>query len=1589
MASNDKHSDQHVDQYADDFVHGLLSEADAETFTRHCEQCTDCKAAHDRAIERKETLQELPRHVASDSLIRAVLEKTAVTAARRPSRFAKARKLRWKLYWGTVASAAIVILVCHTYYGTLRPSPHDLRVYGQRTLDAGANESLRVMLLNQETESPVENAEVQIELRSLDSQLQTRLASFSTDRYGSASPELQIPDWPAGQYRLVVSAQSGWREDVVDRRIELRRAGKLMLTSDKPVYQPGQIIHLRCLSLSIPDRKPMAGQIAEFTIRDPKGNLIYKQRTPTSRFGLASADCPLASELNHGNYQIACSIDKTTSDLTVEVRPYELPKFRIDASTDRTYYAPGEMVRLRVDAKYFFGKPVMGNVDARVYTTGVPIAEIGTFTESLNSEGEAELSFRLPERFAGLPVHAGDMGIAIDVRVTDPAGQQHERTIRTTATVKPLRIEVVHESGQVVPGVANRLYLFASYADGRPARVRISIGGFAEEIATNQLGLAVIESTPQDDSRPLRIQAVDENGLVANAEFTLRVDRDRDRFIMRTDRVVYDGGDTVLISVFGGGNQPVFIDLLKDGQTLLTRTVDVVDGAGQLALDLPAELSGNLRLCGYRFTTLDSPRLKTQPIVVRSASQVKLTATLDANEYRPGDRATVQFQLSDQDGRPAVGAVSLAVVDEAVFSVTSQRPGMEQAFFELDSELLEPGYVLYSSLPNDDLDTRPIDYELVRQATRARAHQVNTVQRNRLRNRIGSQRQFEEMMRTNSLGQVARQLDVTEEVARGVMTGAVPHSLSARTYPSKLSQSRSVRRSAGQVIVVSWLVFGLFTLSGSIVFFSRSLVQAIFIFAALFVLGLLLLPASNVARDAARMYANTGVGSATLDGENSDGLRGEVGEASIRLRQWFPETLLWRPEIITDEQGRIAIDVPLADSITDWRLTASAVTETGILGATNQKIRVFQPFFVDVNLPVALTRHDEVAVPVVVYNYHSQAQAIELTLDDSPWFELLDEPTRRIQAEPGEVRSEYFRIRVTKVGRHELTITALGDNGIGDAVKRTVQVEPNGQRVEEVVSGSFVTSMDMPLVVEADAVAGSVQSVVKIYPNSFSQLVEGLDGILQQPHGCFEQTSSTTYPNVLALDYLRRTNQSHPEVEAKARQYIHLGYQRLLTFEVGGGGFDWFGNPPANPLLTAYGLMEFIDMAEVHDVDPALIARTRKWLFSKRQVDGSWPPDRRRIHDDSSASTDELRRLQSTAYIAWAVYQGDDQLDASPTLQFLLRHEPAEIDSPYLLALVSNAILAIDPDCPALSSYLDRLVQLRQTSADEQLAFWTKPEGARTAFYGSGRTADIESTALATLALLAANEQPLLVHNALSWLVTQKDESGTWHSTQATVLALKALLAGTQSPSGGAQPRQVEILLDDDVIHQFNISAEQSDVVHQFVIEHDAVASNRRLSLRESSSTSTAYQIVFRQHVARFRQLGEDQAPFSIDVQYDRTSLHLNESVQATATVVNQTPASAPMLMVDLPIPAGFGVGRETLDQMQQSSELVEKYEITPRSIIVYLRNLGPRETLQIRYQLRALMPLRVTVPAARTYLYYDPSQKAAGRPQEIVVDEA
>ena len=130
---------------------------------------------------------------------------------------------------------------------------------------------------------------------------------------------------------------------------------------------------------------------------------------------------------------------------------------------------------------------------------------------------------------------------------------------------------------------------------------------------------------------------------------------------------------------------------------------------------------------------------------------------------------------------------------------------------------------------------------------------------------------------------------------------------------------------------------------------------------------------------------------------------------------------------------------------------------------------------------------------------------------------------------------------------------------------------------------------------------------VNVYPTTLADLQKGLEGLMREPGGCFEQTSTSNYPNLLILDYLKSSDQAKPELAQRAKEMLDRGYAKLVAFECPDSandqnrhGFEWFGQmDQQHQALTAYGLLQFKDLAKAYPgkVDPELIKRTQQYLL--------------------------------------------------------------------------------------------------------------------------------------------------------------------------------------------------------------------------------------------------------------------------------------------------------------------------------------------------------------------------------------------------------
>ena len=1637
-----------------------------------------------------------------------------------------------------------------------------LRILGQQTYLSGSKAAVRVIVSDSSGNQIPGRGLVRIELEAPGKKRLTLFNGRLSHR-ATTEAQFQFPEGIAGSCNLHYTVDTALGTTEYTQGIRLHDKVGILLTTDKSMYQPGQMIHVRALALNRADHHAVAERRLALEIEDSHGNKVFKKITRTDEFGIGSADFGLASEVNLGTYHLRAILGDEGTDSTnsaetaLTVDKYVLPKFKVDlqfASTEgnkKHGYRPGDTVRGTVQANYFFGKALDG-VEVTVKATGMDANEFlaASAEGKTDRDGTYHFALQLPTYLAGRPLEKGAAKLLIEAAVKDAAGHSETRGEPVTVSASAFLLTAIPESGALLPGLENQIFVLASYPDGSPVEASLKIrtkSGEELSAKTDVGGIAMIMLKKTRPDETLHIEGSDRDGEAVSLVVPLQTRAGDAQVLLRADRAMYRAGDTIRLRILATKKSgTVYVDLVKDGQTVLTRDLDLCEGAAELSLMASAELAGTVDVNAYMFRPDAQPVADHRLLFVQPADELKVEATADRPVHKPGDDSHIRFRITDQKGQGVRAALGLQIVDEAVFALAEKRPGFAKVFFYLEQEVMKPRYEIHSLGLPDVVEPVSDDKEAQRdRAARALFSATEIVRQNKFEAEAGREipqsryRDYVNRYRTQFQSdaekiaaalrnEIARDIDETdlERLFQKLANSGKPEFLDA--WGTKLKLERVAWDQSKTLYVIHSAgidkTFGTGDDQDTYLYFRSSKVVTTAADGSTRlqvdiqrnrgvkkdraeIVGLTIDPNGAMIPDAVITITNVTTGNTTFQRTNQrgefhtkslpsgiyrvsvrspgfnsaedsfqleardrveitarlqigsmtqlvevagasivlsthevgDGFGGGAGgvvlglaggeadgkafawvpapappakfarkdlplinrnvrekaeldaskqegpDTNVHVRSYFPETLYINPEIITDRNGNAEISVPLADNITTWRMSMIASTQNGTLGTATSSLKVFQDFFADLDLPVVLTQGDEVTLPVAVYNYTDAKGDVRLKLKEEDWYSLVEDNSEKsVTVDTQHVGGSQFTLQAKRIGKFKLTLSAQmsGSTRRADIVVREIEVVPNGREQNVVFNAQLESAASQVLEFPAAAIDGASKIFVRLYPGPMSQIMEGMDSILRMPGGCFEQTSSSTYPNVLALDYMKRTKKLTPEVHAKAEGYIANGYQRLLTFEVKSGGFSWFGEAPANKILTSYGLMEFYDMSKVHDVDQRVIQRTQQWLASQQQSDGSWQPDTQFINE---GATNRYNKdvLRITAYIAWALgnagYQGPAVEKAS---EYIKKHLSEKAD-PYTLAVLANFAVDSTQDRGFTGEVMQMLVDARIEK--EEQVWWSAEE---TSLYATGTSASVETTGLAAQALLKWGKAGTTTRKALTYLTAKKDASGAWGSTQATIMALRALLLASEKGTADLHGT-VQIVVDGKSSEKVILTPENNDLLHQFVFKEIDGSRKNTVEIRYDGKGALGYQVAG-QYFIPWDQPGEKE-PLSISVNYDRTKLAQDDMVTATTTIRNDLSKTANMVMVDVGIPPGFDLLSEDLQQYQEKSAgkksgKLQKFSQTATQAILYFNALAPGETVQLKFRLRAKYPMRARTFQSRVYEYYDPDVKSVARPIALEV---
>jgi hypothetical protein len=709
-------------------------------------------------------------------------------------------------------------------------------------------------------------------------------------------------------------------------------------------------------------------------------------------------------------------------------------------------------------------------------------------------------------------------------------------------------------------------------------------------------------------------------------------------------------------------------------------------------------------------------------------------------------------------------------------------------------------------------------------------------------------------------------------------------------------------------------------------------------------------------------------------------------------RSDFAETVYWQPALVlADGKGKVAFDLP--DSATRFEVVAWGHTLDGRLGAAKLEIASRLPFSVEAKVPTEVTHTDKVIIPVSVANdtdkertVRVEARANKLTLAGSA--------TRSLAVGPEQRRRQLFVYHPSAV-EGQATVAFNGVFGSAekdrDGVVRTFNVVPEGFPFVGAHSDLLEKSAQHDIELPKDVVAGTVRLKAQVFPSTLADLQKGLEALLREPNGCFEQTSSSNYPNVLILSYLKESDLSKPEIENRARQLLASGYQKLISFECtdpqdrNRRGYEWFGGTaPAHEALTAYGLLEFRDMARVQSVDADMIERTRKYLLDQRDGRGGFKRNPRAL-DSFGRAPEHL----TNAYIVWALTEAGDRDNLDTELKALVGRAKDSTD-PYFLSLVGNSLLNRGRTAEALD-ILKGLTKLQQP--DGHLA------GAQTSITNSGgRDLQIETTALATLAWLKANRPADFranIDKATKWIGQQRGGYGGFGSTQSTILALKALIAYTKDNKKTAEGGELRLFVGGGaapVAVQPFAAGTQEPIVVSLPEKHLLPAGKHTVRLEITGKNYFPYTLSWTYN----RRTPDNPAncPVHLTSRLDRKAAAEGETVRLSATVENKSGQDQGMAVAILGLPGGLALP-EDMKQLKEMTRLrdndtkpglISAWELRGRELVLYWRSLGKDQKIDVTLDLICRVPGEYRGPASRAYLYYNNERKHWVEPLAIDV---
>ncbi len=508
--------------------------------------------------------------------------------------------------------------------------------------------------------------------------------------------------------------------------------------TDRPVYRPGDTVHFKAILRTRSGFTYQAPANTDFNVKisDVEGKDVFAATLKSSAMGTLHGEYAIPGNASLGDYNIGIrSGENYTQGGSFAVEEYKKPEYQVRVSPASPRVLQGQPIQATIDAKYYFGEPVVNAKVKWVVHRERTYNGLYMYAEDIDEEGanagqgedeegggsdteryyygeqteensgtldqNGQLQITIPTQFDEKNHY--DTTYRIEARVTDEGNREISGHNYVLATYGSFRLGASPSSYVYDVGSTAQLNIEARDYDGKPIqtpfhvaleswdyRDRRSEELFSTDGQTDANGHAEVKvRISKGGSIRAHVTApTAENRTLEETAYIWVPDRDwywwggaREQIQIIPDQKVYKPGDTAKVLIMAGPD-PVNILVASEGLGLLSKQV-VHSNGGPVTVQVPirAENAPNFYLSAAFLK--DSKLHQGSKSINVPPDAFKLNVQLKPSkpQFQPAEAASYSIVAKDAQGKPAAAEFSLGVVDEAIYAIRPESTTDIMKFF--------------------------------------------------------------------------------------------------------------------------------------------------------------------------------------------------------------------------------------------------------------------------------------------------------------------------------------------------------------------------------------------------------------------------------------------------------------------------------------------------------------------------------------------------------------------------------------------------------------------------------------------------------------------------------------------------------------------------------------------------------------------------------------------------------------------------------------------------------------------------------------------------------------------------------------------